>query len=294
MVAPMGMSLFFCLSGFLIVSIIHRDPDAYSFLIKRMFRIVPAVLVYILLLIILFRIPTEMVVANVFFISNYWHVGLSKVIAPTSHLWSLCVEIHFYFVMTVLAFFFGRKAVWFVPPAALVVTGLRIEAEAYTHIYTHLRVDEILSGGILALVTIHKGPRLRAFLIPRWRPIALLVILTPLWMLGAHDFGGWLNYLRPYLTAAIVGVLIHCHLGWIHDWLEGKIAAYIAKISYALYIYHPLMIFGWMNAGSDYLRYFVKRPISYVLTLIAAHISTVYWEAYWQRLARRILEKRSA
>ena len=75
----------------------------------------------------------------------------------------------------------------------------------------------------------------------------------------------------------------------IHSLLEGRVAAYIARISYALYIYHPLMIFGWMNAGSDWLRYLVKRPISYLLTWAAAHASTYFWEMPFQQLARRLV-----
>ena len=46
--------------------------------------------------------------------------------------------------------------------------------------------------------------------------------------------------------------------------LESRPAAYIARISYALYIWHPLMVFGWMNTGSDLVRYLIKRPVSYV------------------------------
>lgn len=35
----LGMSLFFCLSGFLITTTLHRNPEALTFLVKRVFRI---------------------------------------------------------------------------------------------------------------------------------------------------------------------------------------------------------------------------------------------------------------
>lgn len=291
MAALMGMSLFFCLSGYLIVSMIHRNPDVPSFLIRRILRIVPSVALYMLILVILFGIGWQMVVANLLFVSNYWHVGLSKLSAPTSHLWSLCVEMHFYLAIAVLTLIMGRRSVWLVPPAALVVTLMRADVGAYSNINTHLRVDEILSGGTLALVSIYYGTALRAFFERTWRAIVLLAIVIPLWMLSSHDVGGALNYVRPYLAATLVGILIHSHVPLLHRVLESGPAAYIARISYALYIYHPLMIFSWMNMGSDWVRYLVKRPISYAMTLAAAHASTYWWEMRWQEFARRLTRR---
>ncbi|MEL7133808.1 MAG: acyltransferase, partial [Pseudomonadota bacterium] len=293
MAGPMGMSLFFCLSGFLIVSILNHNPDVPSFLIKRVLRIVPAVILYMCILVLLFGIPWQMFAANALFVSNYWHVGLSKTIAPTSHLWSLAVEMHFYIAIALTTLLLGRRAFWLIPPAALAVTLMRIDVGAYTNIKTHLRVDEILAGGMLAMVAIHWGDRMRRVFAGTWRPALALAVLTPLWMLGSHDAGGALNYARPYLAAALVGVVLFGRLPALHPILEGRIAAYIAKISYALYIYHPLMIFAWMNAGSDWVRYLVKRPISYALTWAAAHASTYFWEARWQSFARSWVKRRT-
>ena len=76
--------------------------------------------------------------------------------------------------------------------------------------------------------------------------------------------------------------------------LEGPVTAYIARISYALYVYHMLMIWGWMNDGSTMERYLLKRPLSFALTFAAAHVSTFYWERYWQTLARRLTQNRPA
>lgn len=289
-IAPIGMALFFCLSGFLIVSMIHRNPDVFSFLVKRIFRIVPAVALYLVILAVVFQIPWDMFLANILFISNYWHVGLNKVIAPTSHLWSLCIEMHFYITIALLTLLMGRKCLWLIPPAALIVTGMRIEAGAHTVIMTHLRVDEILVGGTLALIAIHRGTQIKAFLTPLWRPVALLVVIAPVWFISGWD--GPLAYARPYLTATLVGILIHSRLPGVHAVLEGGIARYIAKISYALYIYHPLAIFGWFNQGGTAERYLFKRPISYALAWGAAHASTYFWESPWQKLARRIVARK--
>lgn len=292
MAAKMGMSLFFCLSGYLIVSMIHRNPDVLTFLTRRVLRIVPSVVMYMFILVLLLGLGMPAVLSNLLFVTNYWTVGLSS--GPLGHMWSLSVEMHFYLAIAALTLLFGRNSVWFVPLAALAVTLLRIDAGAYVNIKTHLRADEILSGGILALVALHHGDRLRRFFGANRHTIAALGILGLLWAFSCRADGGALNYFRPYLAASLVGVIMHCQWRPLLAVLEGPVAAYIARISYALYIYHMLMIWGWMNEGSTMERYLLKRPLSLVLTFAAAHVSTYYWERYWQALARRLTQNRPA
>jgi len=142
-------------------------------------------------------------------------------------------------------------------------------------------------------VSVYYGDQLRAFLTRCVVLIPLLLGATLLWLLSCHtDFGGLLPYVRPYTTAILVGILMHSRLPVLHDWLECQMASYIARISYAVYIYHPLMIWGWMNIGTDIERYLLKRPISFLMIWATAHVSTVYWEEKWQALARRLTENR--
>jgi peptidoglycan/LPS O-acetylase OafA/YrhL len=290
MSAKMGMSLFFCLSGFLIVSMIHRNPDVVTFLIRRVLRIVPAVALYLLVLVVLIDLDTRIVVINLLFVTNYFTVGLSG--GPLGHMWSLSIEMQFYLAIATLTLFLGRNSVWLVLPAALVITLLRIDAGAYVNIKTHLRVDEILSGGILALIVLYHGDRLRAFFAPTFRTLWLLAATAFLWTLSCHSDTGALNYLRPYLAAGTVGIVMYCRWAPLKRALESRPAAYIARISYALYIYHMLMVWGWMNTGDDWTRYLLKRPLSFVLTFAAAHASTFWWERHWQRFARSLTRHR--
>ncbi len=292
MAAKMGMSLFFCLSGYLIVSMIHRNPDVITFLTRRMLRIVPSVVMYMVILVLLFGLGIPAVLSNLLFVTNYWTVGLSD--GPLGHMWSLSVEMHFYLAIAALTLVFGLNSVWFVPVAALAITLLRVDAGAYVNIKTHLRADEILSGGCLALVALYHGERLRRFFGTSRHTVVALIVLGLLWAFSCRDDGGALNYLRPYLAASLVGIVMHCRWRPLLAVLEGPVAAYIARISYALYIYHMLMIWGWMNEGSTMERYLLKRPLSFALTFAAAHVSTFYWESYWQALAKRLTRNRPA
>lgn len=69
---------------------------------------------------------------------------------------------------------------------------------------------------------------------------------------------------------------------------------YIAAVSYALYVVHPLTMHGWFNQGSIVERYLLKRPISIVMTFAMAHFSTFYWENYWMQAGKRYIQARRA
>lgn len=188
----MGMALFFCLSGFLIVSLLYRNADALTFLVRRILRIVPAVAVYVVIMVLLFGIGWRAVAENALFVTNYFYDGRGRgeVAAPMTHLWSLSVEMHFYLAIGLAAFMMGRRCVWLIPPAALAITFLRIDQSAYFNIATHLRVDEILSGGILALVTLHYGTSLRRLLSRQYVAIGALLVASVLLVLSCHEGGG--------------------------------------------------------------------------------------------------------
>lgn len=285
MAGKWGMALFFCLSGYLITSMLYRKPDVFPFMIKRVLRIVPAMWLYIVFLVVILNIPLKDFWANFLFVANYYPSSVQPVF---SHLWSLCVEMQFYLAVALVVLIGGQRALWIILPAALLVTGLRIQVGAYDNIATHLRVDEILSGGILALLAFHWGDRFRAVLRPTVVGWAAVVGFGMLLALSSHSaWGGDLNYLRPYIAALFVGSVMHCDLAAVRAVFENRIAVYIGKISYALYIYHPLMIHGWMNEGSSLVRYLLKRPVSFILTWAASHASTFVWEAHWQRVARK-------
>lgn len=287
--ARSGMALFFCLSGFLITSILWHDQRIQNFLVKRLARIIPAMALYLTVLFVFFGLPLDSYLLNLLFVSNYATHALDY--GPVSHLWSLCVELHFYLAIALLVFLLGRRALWLIPVAAVIVTGLRIEAGATSNINTHLRVDEILAGGILALTTIHKGDTIRAWLSDTRVALGAVLIIGLLLLASAHNATGPLMYLRPYFSMLLVGTLMHCRLWMLHDVLESRPAAYIARISYALYIWHKLPLSGFMDTGSLAERYLVKRPVSFVLMWILAHLSTFMWETRWQKAARQYLTK---
>jgi peptidoglycan/LPS O-acetylase OafA/YrhL len=216
------------------------------------------------------------------FVVNY----LQSFMVPhlTDHLWSLCVEMHFYGAIALAVLLGGRRAIWLVWPACPAVTLMRVGTGTYISIETHLRVDEILTGACVATLVHHQvrfnGAR---FLIA---PAVLL------WAAASHPETGWVQYLRPYSTALLLLGAIDLGVHWPTNPLTSRPLRYIATISYALYVVHPATAFGWMNTGSTLDRYLFKRPITFALTFALAHLSTFYWEKHWQLLVRRWLDGR--
>ena len=104
----------------------------------------------------------------------------------------------------------------------------------------------------------------------------------------------WFQYLRPYATGLFLAVIL-CHKDTlVANLLVTRPMRYIATISYALYVIHPLTVHGWFNQGTVFERYLLKRPISFFLTFAAAHLSTFYWESYWMRTGRNWIKARRA
>jgi peptidoglycan/LPS O-acetylase OafA/YrhL len=278
---PMGMSLFFILSGYLIVRTL-RSATISEFVVKRVVRILPLAYLYILLVFIVFGLSKQSLFSHLGFFINY---RLDQTVPVTEHLWSLCVEVHFYIFVTVLAVVGGRRALTLVWPCCFAITALRIMQGAYIDVATHLRMDEILAGACIATLP---TSRLRA---NATSPL-LWVLAAGAWVGTSHPDSGWLQYLRPYAAGLLLVATLSQPPNFLIAVLSSRTFRYVAAISYALYVIHPLTAHGWWNEGSVWQRYLFKRPLGFAFTLAAAHLSTFYWEKTWIQMARRWIRSR--
>ena len=280
----LGMSLFFALSGFLITSTLIHNSDICEFLVKRFARIVPLAYAYTFIVFTLVVYDPKAALWTATFLINYFPEYMIDNL--TNHFWSLCVEMHFYIAIALVVMIWRKKGLWIVWPACLLVTAMRINDGAYIAIQTHLRVDEILTGACVATVYQTSWSSITRY------PMTLAAIAGSLWLLSGIYYLEWVQYLRPYCAALVLAAVL-CHgdtsLARI---LSSRIMRYIAATSYALYVVHPLTIYGWFNQGTIVERYFFKRPISFTMTLAAAHVSTFYWERFWIQTGRKWIEAR--
>lgn len=276
---PMGMSLFFTLSGFLITTTLLEHGDVRAFFIRRACRILPLALVFAAVVVWLQGEKIQHFLAHAAFITNYEFQYITPL---SSHFWSLCVEVHFYLFVGLLTLACGPRGLRILPFVCLAVTGYRIWTGTTLSITTHLRVDEILAGATVALVHHRMASQsLRSAI-----SAVPLPILAFLFVVSCHPLSGAFNYLRPYLGAATVASTL-----WRPTWWNAVLGQswmkYVAEVSYALYVIHGPFRHGWFAEGGVAERYLIKRPIGILATFVLAHFSTFYFERWWIRLGKR-------
>lgn len=275
-----GMALFFALSGFLITRFLLDRQAIAEFLRRRLFRIVP--LAWAAMLLLAFAAGADMptLAANLLFVAN---LPPQHLLPGGQHFWSLCVEVQFYLTVALLVAAGGRRALLLLPPLCLAVTLLRVVVGAEESIVTWLRVDDILAGATMALLC--DRPRAVAAMrrCPAWIPPALVALL----LLAAGPWGGALSYLRSYASAAAIVISIYSAPSIMRRLFCSRPAAYLATISYALYVFHLMFTITWLGAGGDLVKY-AKRPLLLVCTFAAAHLSTFYYERPLIALGRRL------
>lgn len=286
-VAASGMAIFFILSGFLITSILIKNMHIGNFLIRRFLRIIPLAWLVLITTLVLNDSHKELFLPHLLFYANWEPMALT---AATGHFWSLCVEMQFYLMISLLVSILRFKAFYLLPLFCVYVTGYRYFHSAPLAINTYYRIDEILAGCILALLFNYQATPVKQ-LISKLNPFVML----PLLLLSAHPKGGVLNYFRPYIAMLLVGgTLFKGGAVWWSKWLNSKILVYLATISYALYVFHGVLMHTYLGQGATLLEKYAKRPLLFIATFGLAHMSTRHYEKYWIQLGKRLASQRHA
>jgi len=264
---PLGMALFFALSGLLITRFLLARSHVGDFLLRRIVRIAPLAWLTMAVTGLWSAWPAQALLPNLLFYAN---LPPQRLLPALSHFWSLGVEMQFYAGVAVLVALAGRRGLLALPWLGLAVTLHRVQAQALVDIVTWRRADEILSGATLALLLAGQfGPR----------PIALLSRLNAWWLLplfvaSCHPDSGALNYLRPWLAAGLIGATLCAPTPLQQRLLTGRVLVYIASISFALYVIHAPLLHTWLGEDSDKLLKYLKRVPLLMVTFGLAHLST--------------------
>jgi peptidoglycan/LPS O-acetylase OafA/YrhL len=269
----LGMVLFFVLSGFLITSLLLKGPALPEFLVRRAFRILPLAWIYVTLALVITGVSWNTWLSHLFFYANL----PPKTLVPlTAHLWSVCVEMQFYVGVAFLFAALGGRGLLLLPLACLGFTLLRVHDGVHYSSVTYYRFDEILAGCTLALVYHCRWAGGIRRVLAGWPQWLLLLLLAAA---SLHQ-SGWLNYLRPYLGAAVIGATLLNPRTSLAALLNTRMLAYLAGISYALYVIHPMLAASWLGTGDTFEKY-SKRPLLFVVLFSLAHLSTCYFERRW-------------
>lgn len=281
-----GMVFFFILSGFLIGSFLMSGHGVRAFFVRRLLRIVPLAWTFITLAGLYYAIDARTLAGLYLFYANLPPERLTE---WTAHLWSLCMEMQFYGAIGLVVALAGRRAIApFAILTCLLVTGLRISTHTYSSGVTWLRCDEIFAGVLLALL------QRELVLKPQWaarlhnlvRPWHVLLLFT-LTLASSYPRLGAICYLRPYFAMLTIGMSLYVADGLLRRMLESRPMAYVAEISYALYIWHVGLEGTWFASGDKQMKY-LKRPLLVMMTFALSHLSTRYFESRFIALSKRL------
>jgi peptidoglycan/LPS O-acetylase OafA/YrhL len=262
---PLGVTIFFVLSGFLITSKLlteHRKTGGIrlgNFYRRRAFRIFPTFYCCWLLTMgfdyLIHRFDWRAGVISFFYMMDYGRAHFRESVLPHFPMWvtwSLAVEEKFYLLwpLLLLALLKRRRII---RTLALIILGLWVyRAVLYVGFHVSwdwvyntfdMRVDSLLVGCLLSIMVHAKRTRLLCCSVLRsqWMAAISLAILG---FLMVQPWGHTARFIAAWtLQPPVVAVMLLQVAYWgAKSWTLCRIALvrFIASISYALYLYHPL------------------------------------------------------
>ncbi len=275
--ANLGVRIFFIISGYLITTLLLKEHSKTStihlseFYVRRAYRILPAALAFMLPVFVIFwhALRWYHIAAAALYLANFdfthpWYLG---------HLWSLSVEEQFYFLWPGVLKRWHRhrvaillSVVAFAPLYRVLCHFLQLHGRADE---TFPAVADILAIGCLLAIFAPRLPQIKLSLAAIMLvPLALVPIYVG--RMHFHVTPLLLLVLWPAMHVSIAGLLLHVvqRPYWI---LNTTPVAWLGKISYSLYLWQQLFIFGthprpWYNvffalalAAASY--YLVEQPI---------------------------------
>lgn len=326
----LGVDTFFVISGYLITSLLlteyHNTQriDLISFWMRRLKRLLPAVIFLIMsvLILTLMIVPSEIkavrgdAFAALFYVSNWWYIFQDVdyfaqfEVAPLKHLWSLAIEEQFYLFFPILLFMLLRYVkrlklilytmIGFVV-MSMITMGVLYEPHgnvARVYFGTDTRLQTMLLGVILAFIWPAFKLRMQTARQPRMIIDGLGVLsLVSLFLCfrfvnesqNALYFGGFglISLLTLFIIASAV-----MPSGLFAKGLANPLFLYIGSRSYSLYLWHyPVIVLMHHHFVQGQIPTFVY-VIDALLIVIMAEFSYRYIETPFRRSGFKIFDFR--
>ena len=304
-----GVDVFFVISGFLISNIIisELNSDSFSFrnfYLRRLKRIIPAVLSTIL-----FCLPlsywlltpramiefSQSVTSSILFYSNYFFQNLDFYNAeptkfmPLLHMWSLAIEEQFYLIFPFVCFFAFKifKKNILLPLFIIFLFSIFLNSttsEIVKFYQIQYRAWELIFGSLIMVLN-------RKFKLKYTNYLGFVLIIFS--FVYFNDSMLTLNSLEPRLIGVIGTGLILCsnNQGIINYILNNKYVEIVGRTSFSIYLFHqPLFaFFRIFNARYEYFNRISSLAILFILLSLLSLINWRLVEAYFLKSSLKIL-----
>ncbi len=256
-----GVDIFFLISGFLITYLLLAEKDRTGtvniskFYIRRSLRIWP---LYYLTVFLVFLIAKFHSLAHpdylyyMFFLTNYEFLsnGLSNYLVI--HLWSICVEEHYYIFIPL---FLYLMPVRYIPHIMFSIIGVSIayRLSVYNvHEYWNLvylntlsRIDVLALGSLFGYYFFKGSLKFTSPLYIRLFFYGILVFLfftEPMAEMHSRFLIGFKKYIYVLLAGYWIGNYMF-HPQAILTFKKANFIHYLGRVSYGLYMFNPLVFF---------------------------------------------------
>lgn len=311
----LGVDLFFVISGLLVGGLLTKELAAgkkinfFKFFLQRGFKIWPSYYSFLFfgsILAFCFYhnsnpdqiIPLWDIKRYLFFYQNYtgepFHWSFD-------HVWSLCVEEHFYIILPVLFIliqsFVNHKhqvKVLFVFVILTIVAGVIFKFCSYylthskdTYSGTHNRIDALAWGVLLNLIITYNEDKLKSL---RFKFLAFFSGAV-IFIITIYTYTHYQNILfsKIYFHSIIPFSFFLMLAGlYFVDLSRLKIMRFIAYYSYNWYLWHPVFVI--------YIETHIENKITgliiyLLITFMMGFVSTVLIEEFFLQKRKKIIDK---
>lgn len=311
-IGKLGVVLFFVLSGFLITFLLlqeehrHTKINIRKFYMRRILRIWPLYFTIIILALAIlpnisvFKLPSlgkdiiykDLFLKVILFVLLMPNMVLSLLgsIPYASHTWSIGAEEQYYIIWPVVLRLLKKYRLNFMIIfilSCLLVTQLLLSnlsdplphKKVITALWQGLNISCMAIGALFSILLFEKKKVLSVLLNPYL--FYCVLIITVLMMFTGQQF----PYINYEIYSVLFGIII---LNFAANKesklsLEHRFFRYMGKVSYGLYMYHPIgiVLAIYFGIAIDFTSNWFIYPSSMIITTLIAAISFKYFESYF-------------
>jgi peptidoglycan/LPS O-acetylase OafA/YrhL len=304
-----GVPLFFVLSGFLISGLLFKEYkesgsiNVPKFFCRRAFKIWPSYYALLILTVYFYHlarlaIPVRSAALATTFLSNYFQ-GTEYEFIPVGHIWSVCVEEHFYFLLPIIFIVLMRlrrsegDPFWIIPSlsgfSVLFCLFLRIvihPKDGWTA-RTDLLFDSLLAGVLLGYLFHFRPAWFAKVSAPRWIFLSAL-LFSPMMFLERATRGVETIGLTAVTIAFFFVVAWSVGRERLVPGFVGALFARIGFYSYSIYLWHMYLTPRVIHYPVTFFAFWLYLVASICLGVLMANLIELPFLAIRERIVPRV------